>query len=178
MTLVKWNPFSELETLHEDMDRLFSRLDGGLVRGTRSWSLAMDVIETKDALKLKAAMPGIDPKDINIEVEDNVLTVSAERRSEDKVEKDDYVWVEQQYGSFSRAVTLPDYADIDRIQTRYRNGVLEITVPKRGEFQTPRRRKIEVSVSDSGRSALPEGTPETGASWWERVKRFFSRKTK
>jgi HSP20 family protein len=121
MTLVKWNPFREMNALHEDMNRLFSRLDpmrfdGGETGGRQLWTLAMDVIETENEIKLKAALPGIDPKDVNVQVEDNVLTVSAERRFEDKVEKDRYYWIEQQYGSFSRSVTLPQYADPGRIE--------------------------------------------------------------
>jgi HSP20 family protein len=94
--------------LHEDMDRLFSRLDGGarvngMSSGGQNWMLAMDVVETEDAIKLKASVPGIEPENIQIQVEDNVLTVSGERRFEDKVEDGKYTWLEQRYGTFSRS---------------------------------------------------------------------------
>ena len=163
MTLVKWNPFRELNALHEDMNRLFSRLDqrrfdGGEVGGRQLWTLAMDVIETDNAIRLKAALPGIDPKDISVQVEDNVLTVSAQRQFEEKVEEGKYYWVEQQYGTFSRSVTLPQSADTDHIEAHYQNGVLELTVPKREEAK---RRKIELTVSSSEPKAIEAGTPGT-----------------
>jgi HSP20 family protein len=125
------------------MDRLFSRIDGGEVAGRQNWMLAMDVFETEDALKLKAALPGLDPKDINVQVEDNVLTVSGQRRMEEKVEEGKYHWIEQQYGSFSRSITLPPSTDTERIEAGYNNGVLELTIPKR---ETSRRRKIELTT--------------------------------
>ncbi len=105
----------------------------------------MDVIETTDAIKLKASLPGVDPKDINIHVENNVLTVSAERRFEEKVEKDKYCWVEQRYGSFNRSLTLPQHADPENIQARYHYGIVELTIPKR---EAAKPRKIELAVAE------------------------------
>jgi HSP20 family protein len=151
MSIVKWNPFREMVALHEDMDRLFSRLDGGArensAAGSQNWMLAMDVVETADAIKLKAAVPGIEPENIQIQVENNVLTVSGERRFEDKVEDGKYTWLEQRYGSFSRSVTLPQWADVEHIEAAYRHGVLELTVPRREESK-PRR--IELKLGREG----------------------------
>jgi HSP20 family protein len=170
MTLTKWNPLRELETMQQDMNRLFSRagggfgnwfdptmkydltkfdpmrFDGGDIGSRRNWTLATDVIETEGALKLRASLPGVDPKDVNIQVEDGVLTISAERRFEDKVEKDQYCWVEQQYGSFSRALSLPKYADTEHIEAAYNNGVLELTIPKK---ESSKPRKIELNAGSS-----------------------------
>jgi HSP20 family protein len=147
MSIVKWNPFREMVALHEDMDRLFSRLDGGArengASGSQNWMLAMDVVETEDAIRLKAAVPGIEPENIQIQVEDHVLTVSGERRFEDKVENGKYTWLEQRYGSFSRSVTLPRWADVEHIEASYRHGVLELIVPRREESK-PRRIELKL----------------------------------
>jgi len=160
MSVVKWNPFRELQALHEDVNRLFSRFDGGEVAGRQAWMLPMDVIETGDALKLKAALPGVDPNDISVQVEDNVLTLSAQRRFEEKVEEGKYYWVEQQYGTFSRSLTLPQSADTERIEAHYHNGILELTVPKR---ETAKPRKIQLNVGNSEPQAIEAG-PETTSS--------------
>lgn len=157
MSVVRWNPFRELQAMQEDMNRLFSRFDGGSVGDRQTWMLPMDVIETEDALKLRASLPGIEPKDISVQIEDNKLTVSGQRRFEDKVEKDKYVWIEQQYGTFSRTVALPKTADTEKIEARYENGVLELHVPKQ-EAAKPRR--IELKVGDNQPKMIEA---ETGA---------------
>jgi HSP20 family protein len=157
MSVVRWNPFRELQAMQEDMNRLFSRFEGGSngVAGDRqSWLLPMDIIENADGLKLRAALPGVDPKDVNIEIEDHTVTVSAQRRFEDKVEKDNHVWIEQQYGSFSRTVTLPQTADVENIDARYYNGVLELAVPK---TQLAKPRKIELKFDASEPKMIEAG---------------------
>jgi HSP20 family protein len=176
MSVVKWNPFRELAAFQHDMDRLFSRweseygrgtlgrmIDGGEVNGRQSWMLATDVLETKEALVVKAAVPGIDPQHINVQVEDNVLTISGERQFE-RVEDGQHHWTEQQYGSFSRAVSLPPYADVARITARYNHGVIELTIPKREESKP---RKIELNLGESASSeprAIEAGADTTMTS--------------
>ncbi len=164
MSIVKWNPFREMVALHEDMDRLFSRLDGGArengaIAG-QNWMLAMDVVETTDAIKLKAALPGIEPENIQIQVEDNVLTVSGERHFDNKSENGKYMWLEQRYGTFSRSVTLPRWADSERIEASYRHGVLELTVPRREESK-PRRIELKLGREDNEPKAI-EAKSEAG----------------
>ncbi|HEX8235301.1 MAG TPA: Hsp20/alpha crystallin family protein [Abditibacteriaceae bacterium] len=166
MSIVKWNPFREMVALHEDMDRLFSRLDGGAreieASGGQNWMLAMDVVETADAIKLKAALPGIEPENIQIQVENNVLTVNGERRFEDKVENGKYTWLEQRYGSFSRSVTLPHWADTERIEAGYRHGVLELTVPRREESK-PRRIELNLGRAENEPKAIEAESSTTSA---------------
>ncbi len=150
MSVVRWNPFREFQAMQEDMNRLFSRFETGSngVAGDRQpWLLPMDVIENGDALKLRAALPGVDPKDVNIQIEDRTLTVSAQRHFEDKIEKDNHVWIEQQYGTFSRTVTLPQTADTEKIEARYYNGVLELTVPK-AELAKPRKIELKFGAAE------------------------------
>jgi len=167
MSVVKWNPWREVAAmqaaLHGDVDRLFSRfggfpeIDGGEVNGRKSWMLPTDIIESGDNLKLKAALPGVDPKDISVEVDGNTLTISAQRRFEDKVEKDQYHWIEQQYGSFTRSLTLPKSADTAAIEANYHNGVLELTIPK---LAAAKPRRIELNTGEKQIPAIEAGTVE------------------
>ena len=143
MAVVRWDPFRELTALQSEVNRLFSKVGGGDVAERQSWTPQIDVIETEDAIKLKAELAGMDPKDINIEVQDNVLTVSGERRFEEEVKEDKYYRIERRYGSFSRSIALPQTVDENRIEAKYDNGLLEVSVPK-AEVAKPK--KISVSV--------------------------------
>ncbi|MBW3636594.1 MAG: Hsp20/alpha crystallin family protein [Armatimonadetes bacterium] len=146
-----------MEAMQSEMNRLFSRFGGfsgfnenlannGPTSGSQ-WMLPVDVIETQDTLTLKAALPGVDPQDVNIEFNDNVLTITAQRRHEEKVEEGGYHWIEQQYGTFSRSLTLPRYADAENIKAQYNNGILELTVPKK-ESAKPRRIELQAGASE------------------------------
>lgn len=142
MALVRWDPFRDLTALQTEVNRLFSRASGD-VTDRQSWTPAVDVVETDDAIVLKAELAGMDPKDISIEVQDNVLTVSGERRFQEEVKEDKYYRIERRYGSFSRSLALPPTADESKVEAKYDNGLLEITVPK-AEIAKPK--KITVAV--------------------------------
>jgi HSP20 family protein len=171
MTLTRWNPIREMQAMQEEMNRLFSRADSsrsdsmryddGKTGGQQLWTLPVDVIETGEAIKLKASLPGVDPKDINIHVKDNVLTISAERRFEEKVEEDKYCWIEQRYGSFNRSLTLPQHADPEAIQARYENGMVELTIPKR---ESAKARKIELDMPSGQNQPHMFENAENGSS--------------
>jgi HSP20 family protein len=118
----------------------------------QSWSPSVDVIESEDAIELKADLAGMEPADISIEVRDNVLTVSGERRFQEEVKKDRYYRIERRYGSFSRSLTLPQAVDEDGIKARYANGLLEVTVPK-AAIANPKKITVPVGV---GRQATVE----------------------
>jgi len=185
MTVVRWNPFREMEAMHNEMERLFSRFGGfgfgefgnrelGNGRGATygsgdpnaqnsrgresQWMLPVDVIETQEALRLKAALPGVDPQDVNIEINDHVLTLTAQRRHEDKGEEGSFAWIEQQYGTFSRSLTLPTYADTEGIEARYNNGLLELTIPKK---ESARPRRIELQMGGNEPRTLEAGMTQT-----------------
>lgn len=144
MALVRWDPFRELTALQSEVNRLFSRAGSGAgVSERQSWTPSIDVVETDDAVELKAELAGMDPADINIEVQDNVLTISGERRFEEEVKEDRYYRIERRYGSFTRSIALPQAIDETGIAANYENGVLEVTVPK-AEVVKPKR--INVSV--------------------------------
>ena len=143
MALVRWDPFRELTALQTEVNRLFCRVGGGDVAERQSWTPSIDVIETEDSIRLKADLAGMDPTDMNIEVQDNVLTVSGERRFEEEVKEDKYYRIERRYGSFSRSIALPQTVDENGIEAQYENGLLEVTMPK-AEMAKPR--KISVAI--------------------------------
>ena len=150
MALIRWEPARELAL--SDMNRLFNTFfepttgsNGG--NGViRRWTPAMDLVETEDNYVLRADLPGVSEGDVKIEVDDNVLTISGERKSGHKEAKEGYYRVERAYGSFSRTLTLPEGVDADAISASFDRGVLEVKVPK-PEQRKPR--KVEISVGGS-----------------------------
>jgi HSP20 family protein len=151
MALVRWDPTAEVDSLRSDLDRLFdgffSRRPGN---GARSrWLPAMDLVETDDHLVLRADLPGLTEEDVNIEVKDNVLTVSGERRSEHEEKREGYYRVERGFGNFSRSLTLPDGVDADKVTANFDKGVLEVRIPK-PEERKPQRIEIGATKSIEG----------------------------
>ncbi len=145
MMLQRWDPIRDFERLHEEMDRLFRSLTTGrpaLPHGDVTCPFAVDILEDKDHVLLKAELPGVNPKEVNISVEDNVLTISGEKKLEHEDKKDNYVRVERYYGKFSRAFTLPPYVDPAQISAEYKDGVLTVTLPKRPETK-PRQIQVK-----------------------------------
>jgi HSP20 family protein len=128
--LTRWRPFAELEDLRSRIDRMFSEMENG---ETRRWRMALDVIERDDRYVLRADLPGIKPDDVKIEVEDDVLTVSAEHEESEEEKKDNYLRRERRYGSFSRSVTLPKGVTADQVEATCKDGVVEVGFPKPGK---------------------------------------------
>jgi HSP20 family protein len=136
MALIRWEPVAELNTIQNEMNRLFNNLfdapTGGSGSGTqaRRWIPAMDLVETTDHYVLRADLPGLGDEDVNVQLEDSVLTISGERKTEQHTEPEGYYRLERAFGGFSRSLTLPDGIDPDSIQAHFDRGVLEITIPK------------------------------------------------
>jgi HSP20 family protein len=133
-TLTRWDPFRELSRLQNDLNRLFD--DRGTVgRGTESfgWSPSVDVFEDAEGLTFKFEVPEVDPKDVQVSLEDGVLTVRGERKMEREEKRDTYHRIERSYGAFARSFTLPANVDPDKVIAETKNGVLRIFVPKRAE---------------------------------------------
>ena len=150
-TLVRWEPFRELASLQGDMNRWLNGFMNGESREPRSWVPALDVWETDNDVVYAFDLPGITEDKISIEVKDDTLTVSAVREKTEETSDERYYRFERRYGSFSRAVGLPQGVDESQISASYREGVLEIRVPKPAE-QKPR--KIELSKTvESGTAA-------------------------
>ena len=141
-TLVRWEPFRELGTLQSELSRLMSGMLEGNGRAPQTWVPALDVWETPSEVVYAFDLPGIPEDRISIEVKDDNLTVSAEREKVDDTSENGFYRFERRYGTFARAVGLPQGVEQDNIAARYENGVLEVRVPK-PEEQKPR--KIELS---------------------------------
>ena len=165
MALIRWEPARELQSIQSEMNRLFNTFfeppAGGNGSVMRRWSPAMDLVETKDQYVLKADLPGVSEGDVKIELDDNVLTVSGERKAAHEEAKEGYYRVERAYGSFSRSLTLPEGVDADSISASFDRGVLELRVPK-PEQRKPR--KVEISVGGQPTIEATEADAATGAA--------------
>ena len=150
MALVRWDPVREIDSLQGEMNRLFSTFfDQPTTRGgngganARRWIPAMDLVEAGEHFVLKADLPGLSEADVNIEVENNVLTVSGERKTELEDQHEGYYRLERSFGAFSRSLTLPEGIDPDAVTAAFDNGVLEVRIPKPAQAK-PRRVQIAV----------------------------------
>ena len=161
MALIRWEPVRELGTIQRDMNRLFNSFfdTPTQANGTtfRRWIPAMDLVETDNVFVLKADLPGVSESDVSIELKDNVLTVSGERKSEHEDRKAGYYRVERSYGSFRRSLTLPEGVDPAAVVATFDNGVLEVTVPK-PQQQAPRKVQITVAGTPAGEPQAVEGS--------------------
>jgi HSP20 family protein len=164
MALIRWEPVRELNTIQSEMNRLFNTFfeaqgPGNSGSTLRRWIPAMDLVETQDDFVLRADLPGLTEEDVNIELEDNVLTVSGERKAEHEERKEGYYRVERASGSFSRSLTLPEGVDPNKVHATFDNGVLEVRIPKPEERKP---RKVAISVGASEPKTI-EGS-ETGSA--------------
>jgi HSP20 family protein len=147
MAVVKWDPFRDLISIQDRMNRLFeqtlSRSRGEDAVSAATWTPAVDIYETVDTIVMKAELPGVAREDIQIQVNDNTLTLKGERRFAKDVQEESYLRIERAYGSFHRSFTLPATVQQEKIRAVFRDGVLELTVPKAEETK-PKRISIEV----------------------------------
>ena len=160
MNITRYNPFQQLQSLQDDINRLFSTNfgpswdDQGLGRGV--WTPHVDIYENKDQISVEVELPGMNREDIHLSFENNVLTVSGERRFEKQAEEQQYHRVERVYGTFTRSFTLPNTVSGEGITAEYRNGVLYLTLPKKEEVKA---RRIE--IAGEGASATPKAMSAT-----------------
>ena len=152
MALVRWDPIRELDSLQGDMNRLFDRFfEGRTANGTsRRWIPAMDLVETEDHLVLRGDLPGLTEDDIDIEIKDNVLTVSGERKAESEEKSEGYFRVERSFGSFSRSLTLPQGVEANKVEAHFDKGVLEVRIPKPAEAKPTRVQIGKGTVEGTG----------------------------
>jgi HSP20 family protein len=137
------DPFARM---HQEMDRLFEDFfDGRRAGGERMLEPSVDIAESKKAYRIEVEVPGIDPKDIEVHVDDGMLIISGEKQQETEDEDEGFHRVERRYGRFRRTLSLPDDADGDRIQADARRGVLKIRIPRRPVEDKPGTRRIEIA---------------------------------
>ena len=146
-------PFRGLSSLHDQVNRLFNETifqGRGEESALTTWAPAVDIYETLNELVVKADLPDMQEKDIDVRVENNLLTIRGERKFEKNVSEDNYLRVERSYGSFSRSFSLPNTVNTESIHADYKNGVLTVNLPRREESK-PRQVKINVNVSSNGK---------------------------
>lgn len=143
--LTKWSYLPTISSLQNEMNRMMDRIfrEGNLTE-TGMWLPPIDLSETNDKITVKAEIPGIDPKDIDISIQENTLFLKGEKREEKEEKGKNYYRIERQYGSFSRSVVLPATVDTDKVTAECKNGVLEITLQKKEEVK-PKQISIKVS---------------------------------
>ena len=150
--LTVWKPFGELapfrdfEWMRRDMDRLWnSFFERGTLRSEEGgeWLPSLDVAETKNEIVVKAEVPGLEPKDIDISLSDGLLTIKGEKKQEREEKEENYHLVERSYGSFARSIRLPNEVQSDKINASYKNGVLKIVLPKSEEAK---KKEIKIKV--------------------------------
>jgi HSP20 family protein len=150
MALVRWEPVRELTSLQSEMNRLFNTFFDSPTAGhgndVRRWIPAMDLVETEDHFILKADLPGLSEEDITLEFEDNVLTVSGERKLEHETKREGFFRIERATGAFNRSLTLPEGVDVESVTATFDRGVLQVRIPK-PEERKPRR--VAIQVGDS-----------------------------
>lgn len=143
MNLITYDPFRELRSLQDEVNRVFSSSLGretGMGRG--AWNPSVDIFENKDQIVLEAELPGLSPDDVNISIENNVLTIHGERKFEKKDEGDNFHRVERSYGSFTRSFTLPPTVSSENVEANFDNGILRLELAKREEAK-PRRIEVK-----------------------------------
>ena len=162
MNIVRYDPFRDLRGLQDEMNRLFSstfsRGDGDqMTRG--AWNPSVDIFENKDQIVLEAELPGMKPEDVEISIENNILTLHGERKFEKKAEGDNFHRVERSYGSFTRSFTLPSTVSSENAEAAFENGVLRLTLAKREEAK-PRR--IEIKAGGGSEAKTIDTSSQTG----------------
>lgn len=147
-TITRLQPFRGFSTLQDQVNRIFNET----VRNQEdestltAWAPSVDIFETPNELVVKADLPEVDEKDIDVRVENNLLTIRGERKFDKSVAEDNYLRIERTYGTFSRSFSLPNTVSAEAIRAEYKNGVLTVNLPKREESK-PRQVKVNVTVA-------------------------------
>lgn len=143
-----WDPFTDLEKIQTEMNRLFNMSlsrdgarDAGLL--DRAWSPAVDIFDSKDNILVKADIPGLSKDDIDVTVQGDTLIIRGEKKQEKEVKEKDYARTERFYGNFQRAIRLPAEVDTGKVDAAYKNGVLELVLPK-SEKAKPKQIKLDI----------------------------------
>jgi len=150
MVMQRWDPFRELRSMDDTMNRLWRGFGGRPEGSTEDWNIALDVVQRPDEIVVKASIPGVKPETVDLAIEDNILTLRADRKPDFNDEKSIYLIQERPTGSFYRALRLPETVNADKVQSAYENGVLTITLPVAEE---KKKKQIKIQIG-SGSKAI------------------------
>jgi HSP20 family protein len=148
--ITRYGRFGNFSTLQQQVNRLFENVTQGHAdeASLATWAPAVDIYETENELVIKADLPDVNEKDLDVRVENNMLTLRGERKFEQKVKEENYLRIERSYGSFSRSFSLPNTVNTETIKAEYKNGALTVELPKRAETK-PRQVKVNVTGSNN-----------------------------
>ena len=156
MVLRRWEPFQELRQLQGNLNRLWRDLgpEGGEEGNVESWAIPLDVVQEGDKIVVKASVPGVSPEDIDVSIENDVLTIKGHTKEEREHQEGNYLMRERRAGSFYRALRLPDTVDSDNAQPHYKNGVLSITFPK---MESKKAKRLQITRGQGSEGHTIEG---------------------
>jgi HSP20 family protein len=152
MAITRWRPFRDMVSIQDEVNRLFDDFFGRSVGSIGplarpewevAWSPSVDVSETKDNVIVNAEIPGMSKEDVKVSVQDNILTLSGEKKQENEEKNANYHRIERTYGSFRRSFTLPTPVESDKVKATYKDGILRITLPKTEEVKA---KEIPISI--------------------------------
>ena len=151
-TIARLQPFRGFTALQDQVNRIFNETvrNQGDESTLTAWAPSVDIYETPNELVVKADLPEVEEKDIDVRVENNLLTIHGERKFDKTVAEDNYLRIERTYGTFSRSFSLPNTVSADAIRAEYKNGVLTVNLPKREESK-PRQVKVNVTTPSNGK---------------------------
>ena len=168
MAITRYDPFGELMRMERDLDRAFGRILSAPIEPlaeSPAWIPATDVVRRGEDLVVRAELPGLRAEDVDVSVSEGLLTIRGERRLESESEEKGYVLRERRFGSFERALTIPAGIDPASITADFRDGVLEVTVPRAVALSEPRKVKVEVRAGETAPAmeapAQAEASPES-----------------
>ncbi|MEG5037527.1 MULTISPECIES: Hsp20/alpha crystallin family protein [unclassified Microcoleus] len=153
MLMRYWQPFTEIETIRQQLDKVFDQRATTKDNSQATWVPAVEFADAGDNFVLKAQLPGIDPKDIDVQVTREAISISGERRYENTDEKPGYVRSEFRYGKFHRTLPLPAHIENDSVQAEYKDGILTLTLPK---VTKARNKVVKINLAQiAGTTANP-----------------------
>ena len=148
MTLVRWDPFRNVSSLQDRINRMFEdffprsrELDEEI--GVCAWQPAVDIYETDEGLVIQAELPGVKKEDVSVELKDNILTLKGERKVDNEIDEQRYFRKERCFGTFHRSFTLRESVQADKIKARFKEGILEVEIPK-AEAERPRQITVDI----------------------------------
>jgi HSP20 family protein len=156
MVLRRWEPFRELRQMQENMDRMWRSFSpgGGEAGDVENWDIPLDVVQQGDNIIVRASVPGVNPEDIDVSIENDVLTIKGQTREEREHQEGNYLMRERRAGSFYRALRLPDTLDSDHAQCHYENGVVSITFPR---LESKQARRLHITSGQGSQGQIVEG---------------------
>jgi HSP20 family protein len=156
MVLRRWEPFQELRQMQENMNRLWHSFSSGEGNGqeVESWAIPLDVVQQGDNIVVKATVPGVNPEDIDVSIENDVLSIKGHTKEEREHQEGNYLMRERRSGSFYRALRLPDTVDSDKAQPHYEHGVLSITFPR---MESKKAKRLQITRGQGSGGQIIEG---------------------